>query len=236
MSYSYIVSRRKILFANNHIYHVFNRGVHKSTIFQHDSDYRYWEMLLYWCANYDYPYSTYLNRLQEFKQTRNSKDNFIQLFDQKYKYPHPLVEILAYVEMPNHYHLVLEQVSDDGISRFMQKLSTAFTMYINAKYDFSGSLFQGKFQAVFVDTDEQLIQVLRYVLRNPINAGLVTKKNPFYQWSSLPEYLGLKDTAIIVDTHLPDDFKLKDKLLLIIDTELTQAELSTLSGLTLDKI
>jgi len=236
MSYSHIVSRRKILFTNNHIYHIFNRGVHRSTIFQHDSDYRYWEMLLYWCANYNYPYSTYLNRLQQFDQARNSMDNFIQFFDQQYKYSHPLVEILAYVEMPNHYHLVLEQVSDGGISRFMQKLSTAFTMYINAKYDFSGSLFQGKFQAVLVGSDEQLIQLLRYVLLNPINAGLVTKRNPLYKWSSLPEYLGLKNTTIIVDTHLPDDFKLKEKLLLFINTKLTQTELDTLSGLTLDNI
>lgn len=77
--------------------------------------------------------------------------------------------------MPNHYHLVLEELVDGGVTRFMHKLGTGYTMYFNKKYDRVGSLFQGTFKAVQVDTDEYLQNLLVYV--NVVNPGELIEPN-----------------------------------------------------------
>jgi REP element-mobilizing transposase RayT len=78
----------------------------------------------------------------------------------------PLVEIVAYCLNPNHYHLLLREIHDSGISKFIQKLSTGYTKYFNEKYKRNGVLFQGKFKYVHIGTDEQLQYIGVYVNLN----------------------------------------------------------------------
>ena len=68
----------------------------------------------------------------------------------------PLVEILAFCLMPNHYHILLRQLRDGGIVKFMKKLGAGYANYFNLRYKRVGSLFQGRFKAVLVDRDEYL--------------------------------------------------------------------------------
>ena len=70
--------------------------------------------------------------------------------------------------MPNHFHLLIYEHSEGGISKFMQKLTTAYTMYFNKKNDRSGALFQGKFKATHVDEDRYLQYLLSYIHLNPV--------------------------------------------------------------------
>jgi hypothetical protein len=77
-----------------------------------------------------------------------------------------LVEINAYSLLPNHFHLIVEQLVDGGISEFMKRLSGGYTNYFNEKYDRSGSLFQGKFKRVHISSDEQFNYLFSYVNEN----------------------------------------------------------------------
>ncbi len=94
--------------------------------------------------------------------------------------------------MPNHFHLLLKQVQDSGISQFIGKLSNSYTRYFNTLNKRVGPLFQGRFKAVRVKTDEQLLHLSRYIHLNPYVANLV-KDPSFYQWSSYNEYLDIKN-------------------------------------------
>jgi putative transposase len=84
-----------------------------------------------------------------------------------------LVYLTAYCLMPNHYHLVLQQKENGSISKFIQSVMTSYVQAINKKYDTSGTLFQGKAKSKLIDSDENVLQVIRYVHLNPVNAGLV---------------------------------------------------------------
>jgi len=79
-----------------------------------------------------------------------------------------LVEIGAYCLMPNHFHLLLREKNESGISVFMQRLSTAYSMYFNKKYNHSGSVFQGKFKSQHADKDSYLKYLFSYIHLNPI--------------------------------------------------------------------
>src|SRR3989344_6640247 len=133
------MSIRKISFVNEVFYHIYNRGNDKKVIFHDKQDYDYFIGSLY---------------------ISNSKDNF-NLYDLKRELifnvfnidtENKLVSIGAYALMPNHFHILLTQKEDGGISKFMQKLSTSYAMYYNKKYNRTGSLFQGKFKAQHLDT------------------------------------------------------------------------------------
>jgi len=98
-----------------------------------------------------------------------------------------LVSIIAYCLLPNHFHLVLKQESKDGISKFMQKLGTSYTMYFNTKYKRSGSLFQGKFKANLIGGDFGLPILSVYINLNYIHHRIDPKINLVK--SSIFEYL-----------------------------------------------
>lgn len=79
------------------------------------------------------------------------------------------VDLIAYCLMPNHFHLLIKQHDATAIDRFMNSLCTRFTMYFNRKYKRVGTLFQGVYKAVLVESDEQLLHLSRYIHRNPLD-------------------------------------------------------------------
>jgi putative transposase len=102
-----------------------------------------------------------------------------------------LVDIIAYCLMPNHFHFLLRQRTENGISKFIANLSNSYTRFYNIKHKRTGPIFQGKFKAVEVLSDEQIIHLSRYIHLNPFSAGIVTSIQDLlqYPYSSLPEYL-----------------------------------------------
>ncbi|MBI2035786.1 MAG: transposase [Candidatus Liptonbacteria bacterium] len=126
-----------------------------------------------------------------------------------------LVDILAFCLMPNHIHLLLRQVKDGGISLFMQKQGGGYAGYFNLKNERQGHLFQGRFKAIHIKTDEQLKIVFVYIHTNPAflvdhgwkgdgikNPAKVIKLVESYKWSSYQDYLKIKNLPSITNKSL----------------------------------
>ena len=145
---------RSIQFVPKEFYHIYNRGTEKRDIFLSIADYERFLTLLYICNGVEAVDLKLQGRtLYEIKENK-----------QRGK----LVDICAYCLMPNHFHILVRESSDGGISKFIQKLSTAYTMYFNKKNNRTGSLFQGKFKASHIDDDEYLSYLIAYIHLNPV--------------------------------------------------------------------
>lgn len=192
----------RIQFVNNNFYHVFNRGTEKRKIFLDKFDFLRSVHYLFILNDQEQIVSTY-RRSKSYERGRTS------FIDKPRKL---LVDVVCFCLMPNHYHLLLRQRVDGGISKFMQKLGTGHTMYFNERYKRNGVLFQGKFKAVHVDTDEQLTHLSRYIHLNPIDLiesnwgekGIKDKGKVFkflknYRWSSYPDYIGKKNFPSVIN-------------------------------------
>ena len=201
---------RKTKFAKGNIYHIFNRGVEKRDIFLNDSD--RWRFLQGLYLFNDENVSA--NTLWEISRNEGMAKFPLVVNSVNHKGKrNQLVKIMADCLMPNHYHLLLEENREGGISRFMHKLGIGYTKYFNKKYDRVGGLFQGAFKAVLVDKDLYLQYLLVYLnVVNPaeliepklkergININDVDKIMKFvvgYPWSTHQEYLGKRNSIII---------------------------------------
>lgn len=101
--------------------------------------------------------------------------------------------------MPNHIHLLIKQTSDESINRFIHRLHTSYTMYFNIKYERVGSVFQGRFKAKLIESDEYLLHVSRYIHQNPLEvlrAQGPALKLENYMWSSYQEYIGVSSHSL----------------------------------------
>lgn len=98
--------------------------------------------------------------------------------------------IVAYCLMPNHFHLLICPC-DDQLSRRMQRFSISYTKAVNERYDRTGALFQGQFQAIHVDRNEYLLHLSRYIHLNPVAARLVARPED-WEFSSYRDYVGLR--------------------------------------------
>ena len=152
-------------------YHIYNRGVEKRDIFSCLSDYRRFVSSLK-LFNTDIPAWLVADELSRGPTSTGE----------------PLVNIIAYCLNENHYHLILEQRVENGITSFMRKLGTGYTLYFNKRYERSGFLFQGKFKSVHVASNEYLLYLSAYVNCNSEIHGIAKAQD--YKWCSFPDYLG----------------------------------------------
>jgi|SRR3989344_2739011 len=182
------MSIRKTVFVLGEYYHIYNRGNSKQKIFHDPEDYFRFISLLYAC-----------NSKNNFRIQALNKDQSFYDFERGTL----LVDIGAYCLMPNHFHILITQTDKGDISKFMQKLTTAYVMYYNKKYERTGSLFEGKFKAEHSDSDTYLKYLFSYIHLNPIKLidkdwkekGIRDKKKVLdyllhYQYSSYLDYLG----------------------------------------------
>jgi len=216
----------KIKFVKDEIYHIYNRGTEKRTIFLEKLDYLRFVHSLFEFNDENPASPTNIRFASRFpsqaKAVRIEKCLEVQPLNIQYldkiKSRDPLVEILAFTLMPNHFHLLLREIKEGGIVRFMQKLGTGYAMYFNKKYDRVGTLFQGRFKARIVDTIEYLEYMLFYIHFNCLDliepewrAGKVEdfqKTIRFldtYRWSSYIDYIGQKNFPSVIQR----DFILK---------------------------
>lgn len=173
---------RIIPFVNGEYYHIYNRGLEKQLVFSGTRDYsRFLQTLFYY-------------------QIQNPKPRF-SIYQVSKLFPvdptKKIINIVGYCLMPNHFHLLIKQLQDGGISEFMRRSIHSFTKYRNIKYARQGSVFQGMFKAVLVESEEQLLHLSRYIHLNPL-VSLLTKDLKLYPWSSYGSYIGLnndKDAA-----------------------------------------
>ena len=211
---------RKEEFITSEIYHITSRGVDGRQIFMDDED--RWRGIF---SLYEFN-----NSIPVTIRRQREKRNKFKIMLKSRRFPTPaelskqiddrklLVEILAFVFMPNHIHLLLRQLEPDGISFFMQKIGSGYTNFFNSKYERKGHLFQGSFNAKTINDNEYLKTVFVYIHTNPISLidpnwkdkGI---KNPDgaikfleeYRWSSYLDYLEKKNFPSVTER----DFGLK---------------------------
>lgn len=137
-------------YLENTFYHVYNRGVEKREIFLDEQDYR-----------------VFIDRLRKYLDP-----DYTTGPGERYgKYMRNEVELIAYCLMPNHFHLLVRQVTPTAMEELMRRVMTAYSMYFNLKYARVGSLFQGRYKAVPVVTDEYLMHLSRYIHLNPCKSS-----------------------------------------------------------------
>jgi putative transposase len=191
---------RKVILTEGQFYHVFNRGLNQQKIFASKKDYeRFFYSLLF------YRFENLPIRLSHFIKTPLDKQK--EIWERIIQLPH-LVEIVAFVLMDNHFHLLLKQTAKNGITLFIKNLTNSYTRYYNQKYKRHGDLFEGVFKAVRIETEEQLIHVSRYIHLNPVVSYVVDEKHlESYPWSSLPFYLEEKEDDFIFKEPILNHFK-----------------------------
>lgn len=155
------------------------RGIEGKVIFP-DEDYyqRFIDMIDYYRFDQDLRYSHYL-RLEEIVENKKEKELT------------PIIDVIAYVLMPNHIHLLVDELEPGALSRFCKRLLDSYTRYFNLKNSRKGTLYQGNAKTIPVDKGEYLLHLSRYIHLNPYSAGLVTRPEE-WNYSSYPEYLGIK--------------------------------------------
>lgn len=174
---------RTIPLSNNEYYHIFNRGVAHQPTFLLNSDYKRFLLCLSYYRFANLPCK--LSRLLQIpKKEREQILASLEKVDEK------AVEIISFCLMPNHFHLLLQQTKEGGISKFMKQITDSYTRYFNIKHDRVGPIYQGAFKAVHITTDEQLIHLSRYIHLNPL-VSFVVREEKFlnYPWSSFKNFI-----------------------------------------------
>lgn len=197
---------RKTILASGECYHIFNRGVDRRQIFMDKNDYLRFLHNMYELNDKNYAPKWKENKIHIMKGQKPEIN----------KNRERLVDICCFCLMSNHFHFVLRQLIDGGVSLFMQKLGMGFANYFNLKYKRSGTLFQGRFKANLIKTDAQIMHLSRYIhVLNPgeliepqIREGVI--QNPIklkkflnnYKWSSYLDYLGQKNYPSLINKEL----------------------------------
>ncbi|MCX6752280.1 MAG: transposase [Candidatus Nomurabacteria bacterium] len=184
------MSLRKVNLISDEYYHIYNRGNSKQKIFHDNEDYFHFMGLLFAC-----------NSINNFRAGILSKGESPYDFGRGKQ----IASIGSYCIMSNHFHILITQKEENGISKFMQKLTTAYAMYYNKKYKRTGGLFEGKFKSEHAKDDRHLKYLFSYIHLNPIKliqkdwkeVGIKNKKETLeylqnYKYSSYLDYLGIK--------------------------------------------
>ncbi len=185
------------------LYHVLNRGVEKRQLFMDDRD-----------------RLRFVHNLYEFNDTAPApeftKYREIVTPDMREK----IVDIHGWCIMGNHYHLLLSDRIDGGISQFMRKLNIGYAMYFNERHKRSGTLFQGRTKKILIDSDGHFLHILHYIHLNPLDflkgaehwrTMSITKADAAlehvgsYKWSSYQDYIGRKNFPSLITTDLYSD-------------------------------
>jgi len=192
------MSIRKQSFAHGEFYHLYNRGNDKRIIFSDEQDYNHFLFLMYVC-----------NTVKSI-ELRKLGENFDR--------EETIIDIGAYCLMPNHFHILAHETTENGISKYMLKLLTAYSMYFNKKYERTGKLYEGKFKSIHASSDKYFKYLYSYIHLNP--AKIIDKnwKKKIrynkkllqyvlnYKYSSLKEYLN-KKFKILSPSKFPTYFK-----------------------------
>ncbi len=182
---------RFLPFATGQFYHVYNRGVARQPVFLTKRDYDRFLLTISYYRFTKLPF-----KLSHLLQLKEKDREYVLTHEINTK--EKLVEHVAFVLMPNHFHLLLKQDANSGISVFLSKTLNSYTKYFNTKRKRVGPLFQGAFKAVRIESDEQLLHLSRYIHLNPLVSYVVRERDFLsYPWSSLRTYLGKEERLFI---------------------------------------
>ena len=192
---------RYVPFEPGEFYHIYNRGVDKRKIFFSKGDWIHFQRLLYICNSVG-------NNIRPSRIKSRPLPTLVK--------GEPLVDVCAYTLMDNHFHLLVYEKSERGITKFMRKLLTAYSMYMNKKYERTGPLMCRPFRAKHIDSDRYLRWVVSYIHMNIADKvepdwkdlGITNKQKVFnymkdYQYSSFKDYMQVeREESLILNTKI----------------------------------
>lgn len=174
---------RKEPLAIDETYHIFTRSIADFQIFNENSGFfRMQQLIKYYKVDNTAKFSDFIS----FKIVQ--KEGFNNVLEAISKDKDKFVQIIAYCIMPTHLHLILRQLTQNGIPIFMKDILNSYTRYFNIKHKRKGPLWESRFKSVLVDSDEQLLHLTRYIHLNPVTAQLVDHPEK-WDFSSYREYL-----------------------------------------------
>ncbi len=189
---------RNVQFAPREFYHICDRGNRKQEIFTDDRDrIRFLFLILYGQSpaaiiRVDRQVDYFIkHRVFKVDETETSA-----VVAQR------CVSLVCFTLMPNHFHLLIREEENEGVSRYMQKILDAYTKYFNIKYGQSGHLFQGPFRAVHVKKNEQLLYLSAYIHRNPSALRGWRGREHEFPWSSYPDYSNSNQWGSLLDQKI----------------------------------
>jgi putative transposase len=196
------MGERKTPFVIGEFYHIYNRGNSKQIIFRSSDDYQRFLRLIK-IANTDASF-----KLKYLNESESASSRGV-----------PLVAIGLYCLMPNHFHILLSPLVENGVSLFMKKVATGYSMYFNNKYERTGSLFEGKFKSKWTSADNHLKYLFAYIHLNPVK--LI---EPGWKEEGIKDISKAYDFAVSypyssLAAHLSQVFPVKDGQESIIDTK-----------------
>jgi len=185
------------------LFHVLNRGVEKRSIFMDDQD-----------------RARFVHDLYEFNDTRpapqySRREEMLDLRNPTSR--ELLVDIHGWCLMDNHYHLLLSEKIEGGLTKFIRKLNVGYANYFNERYERSGSLYQGRTKKILIQNDTHFLHILHYIHLNPLDyvdgaedwrSGTILSMSDAlaqlhsYRWSSYQDYCGNKNFASILSKEL----------------------------------
>lgn len=192
---------RKVPLVTGEYYHVFNRGINRQRTFTSKNNYRDYTRAIQTLAYYRHS----ANKLKFSYFLAKPKDEQKDILVKMSAAPQR-VAVIAHCLMPNHFHLLLKQKEDGGISQYLADFQNSYTKYFNAKHNRSGAIFDRQFKSVLIESENQLLHLTRYIHLNPYSSNLITKHQiATYPYSSLGEYLSgnyyLSNPGIVLDIH-----------------------------------
>lgn len=191
-------------YIENGFYHAYNRGVEKRNIFLDEQDYKVFlsYLRLYLTPKDD---SVMLIKKRADLSEDQKNDKISKLMGLKNYFNK--IELLCYVLMPNHFHLVIRQKNKGDMEDFMRSFITKYSKYFNKKYDRVGPLFQGRYNAVLITNERYLMHLGRYIHLNPQEIVSINKKNLLsYTWSSYSSYVNNTYVSWLNKNYFLSDF------------------------------
>ncbi len=200
---------RKETFVNGRFYHIMNKGVADNPIFLNQQDRQIFLDILDF-----YRFGSGFSSFSRVRRLEKKSKLFKKLLKEHYSKKNLMVEIHAFCLMSNHYHLMLKQKQTTGVQNFIRLVQNSYAKYFNTRYERNGPLFQSVFKAVPIESNEQFIHTVRYILINPSSAGVVSSFRQLvnYRWSCLGDYLGIFKRKFLTKDFYLSQFSSKKEL------------------------
>jgi putative transposase len=209
------------------IYHLFNRTINNENIFS-STQYisKFLEIVNYYRFYQTFRLSCFLKLLPQQQQ---------EILDSR-KNKEPLVEIYSYSFMPNHFHFLIKQLKDKGLSYFASNIQNSFAKYYNLINNRNGGLFQNSFNTKIIDSTEEFIHVSRYIHLNPVTSYIIDfeqlKKDIR---TSFPCYINKKFNTFVSTDMILSHFKTPDRYISFVKNQINyQRTLKSIKNLLLD--
>lgn len=185
-------------FAENEYYHLFSRGVNQQKIFLDDTDRARFIFLL---THFQSPVPIYnISWYAKSFIKRGAFNLGEEKADKILKKRH--IELISFVLMPNHFHVLIRNLSDSVTSVYMQRILTSYSKYFNTKYNKKGHVFEGPFGAIHIEDNRQLLHLSAYIHKNPKSITEWANNYDQYPWSSYQDYVGLNRWGKLLSTDI----------------------------------